>query len=716
VKKIYTFILVGFFLLGGLLYSYIEFPGTYKIIDKRVRDFMFIARGEEHIKKKVVIVDIDEKSLGSIGQWPWPRIEMAKLLYNIALAEPKAIGLDIVFAESDNSSPKKVLSKLGYGQLDDIPDYDEMLAEVFAGTPTISGYVFALEDDGMPVERAPKTEARIIERDKGETEFLITPYRAILNIPLLQDSAQSTGFFNTIPDDDGIIRRVPLLMKFGDFIYPSLSLEMIRYGENDSKIYVDYSEQGISSITLGEHHIPTDRFGRLLVNFYGGTRIFEYISASDIVEGTVPPEKLKDMYILIGTSAAGLLDLRSTPFDSVYPGVEVHATVIQNILDDRYLYRPSWSEGAELFATAMIFLVTIVVFYFASALVSLLIASVLLAGATFGVYYLIFTEGIVLSLALPLLALILSYLSSMVINYFYETKQKELIKARFAKKVSPAVVEELIKSSDGDILEGKEKYITIFFSDVRGFTTISEAMGSPKALIELLNEYMTPMVEIVIEEKGTIDKFIGDAIMAYWNAPNDVPDHEDRALRASIRQINALVELNKKILSEGKPRIDIGIGLNSGLCTVGEMGSAGRADYTIIGDPVNLGSRLEGLCKPYGAKIILSEFTLAGLKRREEYCIRELDRVRVKGKTEPVKIYESLGFAKDNPKPKEELDRYALALELYHQAKFQDSLELFEELQKSAGDKLYGMYKERCKHFIANPPEDFDGVFTFTTK
>lgn len=715
-KKLYTFIAIGIFILFGVLGSYIVYPKYYSVVDKRLKDFMFMIRGKSSITSSVVIVDIDEKSLKEVGQWPWPRVEVAKLIYNIAKNEPKAIGLDIVFAESDNSSPRKVLSKLGYSDLESIPDYDEVLAEVFAGTPTVSGYIFVVNDDGIPKGESPKISGIVIERGKGEKETLMSPYRAILNIPILQENSITSGFFNTIPDSDGIIRSVPLIMRYDSSLLPALSLEMIRLGEGEKKIYINYDgNDGVSSIQIGNHEIPTDRYGMMSVNFYGAAFTFEYISATDILNERIPPEKIRDRYVLVGTSASGLLDLRSTPFESVYPGVEVHATAIENILTDNYIYRPNYSEGMEIVGATLIFVLTFALFYFTSALWAIIVALALFFAISFGVYFLMFEYGVMISLFLPALILSLSFISATVINYFFETRQKELIKARFAKKVSPAVVEELIKSEGGDVLESKEKYITIFFSDVRGFTTISEALGSPKALIDLLNEYMTPMVEIIIQERGTIDKFIGDAIMAYWNAPNDVPDHEDRALSAAIKQINALKSLNAKIESEGKPRIDIGIGLNSGLCTVGEMGSVGRADYTIIGDPVNLGSRLEGLCKPYGAKIILSEFTLSGLKR-DDYLIRELDMVRVKGKTKPVRIYEALGFKADEPKPLDEIERYSLALKLYYDAKFKEALGIFEELYRGVGEKLYGMYKERCEHFVENPPENFDGVFTFTTK
>lgn len=700
-----------------LISSYLFLPKYYKAIDDRLRDYLFIYRGPIQTTQNVVIVDIDEKSLKELGQWPWERNKFAKVLENLANAGVGIVGLDIVFAEPDGKSPAKVLENLGL-EIPNLPDYDEILAKTVANTPTILGYVFALTDDGIKDSGdMPSLQALFIEKNKPkDLEFLITPHRAILNIPKIQDSAYSSGYFNTIPDDSGVIRSVPLLMKFHNMVVPSLSLEMLRAAIGVKKVVVNYDQTGVNSILLGDIEIPVDRHGRLFVNFRGGAKTFKYISAVDIYNNTFDKSLIEGKFVLIGTSAAGLLDLRSTPFESVYPGVEVHANVIDNILAKDFLHIPSWVDGANIILISSLVIVSFLVLYFAGAIISFIYIILSFSLVLFLSYYMLFNKGIALNILFPLSAIVLSFISAIVVNYFFESRQKEIIKGKLAKKVSPQVMEDILQNPDADILEGKEKEITIFFSDVRGFTTLSEAMGSPKALIELLNRYMTPMVEIIIHHEGTIDKFIGDAIMAYWNAPNDVKNHHDKAVRASILQLRELKKLNEELKLEGKPLIDIGIGINTGLSTVGEMGSAGRADYTVIGDPVNLASRLEGLNKAYGAHIIISEFTYNGLINPRAYTLRDLDLVRVKGKNEPVKIFEIIGFEEEKLKSQTELDRYHEALMFYRASEFKKALEIFSELQKDFSDKLYHVYVERCKEFIANPPQNFDGVYTFMTK
>jgi len=294
------------------------------------------------------------------------------------------------------------------------------------------------------------------------------------------------------------------------------------------------------------------------------------------------------------------------------------------------------------------------------------------------------------------------------LHYLFESKQKELIKNKFSKKVSKAVAESLIEQGDKDILEAKEKEISIFFSDIRGFTSISEELANPKKLIDFLNLYMTPMTQIITNNQGTVDKFIGDAIMAYWNAPLEVQNHADKAVQSAITQIKELEKLNISLKDKNLPCIDIGIGINSGLAVVGEMGSQGRSDYTIIGDSVNLGSRLESLCKSYGVKIIISEYTKEKLK--EEYILKKLDKVRVKGKKEPVLIYEVLIYENTL------VNEFEKALDLYQNGLFSDALIVFKKLYKKDATILHKLYIQRCEHFIKSPPKDFDGVFTFNTK
>ncbi len=622
---------------------YITNNPFFENINSKIIDSFFNFRGEIKPTNNVVIVDIDEKSLKKLGQWPWSRDIVATVLENLLSADVGIVGLDIVFAESDNSSPKRVLEKLGIKNIE-APDFDTILAQTLANTPTISGYMFNFQSKTKDA-KAPNIATIVVEKNYADKEYLPVANGVIPNIEILQQNSYSSGFFNTIPDDDGIVRSVPLLVKYKGSIYPSLGLEMLRLVYGANKIIVEYGQNGISSVNLDDEVIPTDRFGRLNLNYYGKSKLFKYISAVDIYNKNFKKEDIEGKIVLIGTSAGGLLDLRATPFDSVYAGVEVHATAIENILTKSYIKIPDWIEGASLlFIWAMVVFVLIISLFLGAALGALFFFFGIF-GFVYGTYYLFVSEGIILSIVYPFLSSVILYLLLTILHYIFETKQKELIKGKLAKKVSKAVAETLIKQGDKDVFEAKEEEVTIFFSDIRDFTSISEKLNNPKKLIEFLNLYMTPMTQIITDYGGTVDKFIGDAIMAYWNAPLKVEHHADIAVQSAIDQINELKKVNIELAKLGFPSIDIGIGINTGLAVVGEMGSSGRSDYTIIGDSVNLGSRTEGLCKTYKAQILITEFTKEKLKKR--YNIEFLDEVKVKGKEKAVKIYKVIPDDKD---------------------------------------------------------------------
>lgn len=711
-----------------MLGAYIYLPSYFETFDNKIRDTYFVVRGEKPASEDVVIVDIDEKSLAELGQWPWERVKIAQVLQNLTEAGVGIIGFDIVFAEADNSSPKKVADFIGL-DIEKVPemniDYDEILSESVANTPTILGYIFDVAKTNANDEDIfINLPAIYIEKNLMQ-DTMIKPHRAILNVDVLQDSSYSTGYFNAQPDGDGVVRSVPLLMKFNDDIYPALSFEMVRILLDEPKVIINHNEIGIESIEMGKKTIPVDRYSRLLINYKGPGKSYKYLSMSDIYNKTFDPKDVEGKFVLIGTSAQGLLDLRTTPFDSVYPGVEVHATAIDNILNGDFISRPDWAEEVDMFSIIGIGLTLAILLSIASPIWMFIIASISVAGIVGTNYYMFTQEGYIINIIFPILTAIAIIFISNIISYFLESKQKEMIKGKFASKVSPAVMEDLIKSGNTNVFEGNERDVSIFFSDVRGFTNISEAMKEgaktpgegAKNLINFLNEYMDPMTEIIISEEGTIDKFIGDAIMAYWNAPNDVKNHPDKALSAAIRQIDGLIPLNKKLIAEKKPLIDIGIGLNTGPVVVGEMGSQGRSDYTIIGDAVNLGARLESLCKSYGARIIISEYMKELLTK--EYIIRDLDLVKVKGKSEPVEIFEVYGFGKAEGRLKEELDSFNRAVHLYRTSNFAEALEIFKDInswEDKANKKIYDTYIFRCEHYIQEPPVDFDGVWTHTTK
>ena len=717
IKKFFIYFFVAILVAIGFVNIYMQLPKSLESIDSTLRDYMFIIRGEKPQSDRVVILDIDEKSLGTLGQWPWSRNKVAKLLENLSAAKVGVIGFDVVFAEEDNSSPHKVLKELNI-KIENPPNYDEIFAKVVASTPTILGYEFQLEEDEYLKTKTPEIPAIFIERNRQlADDYLIKAKGTILNIPILQDNAYSSGFFNNVPDSSGIIRSVPMIIRYEEQIYPALSLEIIRAISGNNKVYINYDEIGVKDISIGDFFIPTDRHGRLIVNFRGKDKTFKYISALDIYNNNFDKKDIEGKIVLVGTSAAGLLDLRATPFESVYPGVEVHASVIDNILEGDFLTKPAYVDGVNIVTIIIISILVILLVSCTPFWANPFIPVILIAIEITLLYYMLFTKGIVLNIFFPLVTTIFASITATLLDYFYEIKKEEAIKKKFASKVSKEVMDSLLQNLDDSGFDAMDKEISIFFSDVRGFTNISESMPNARILIDFLNQYMTPMTNIIIEEKGTVDKYIGDAIMAYWNAPGDIKNHQDSALRASIRQIEHLEPLNKSLKEQGLPKIDIGIGLNTGVATVGEMGSEQRSDYTCIGDPINLGARLESLCKSYGARIIISEFLKKGLKN--SYQIRNLDLVTVKGQTKPVEIFEVYGFGECEGRLKEELDLFNKAVDLYRNSNFKEALEIFKEVntwKDKRNLKIYDTYIQRCEEYIENPPQDFNGVFVHTTK
>ncbi len=723
-KKFFLYLFAACLSAGMMISIYIYFPQSLESLDNRIRDFLFIVRGEEPQSGQVVIIDIDEKSLSKLGQWPWSRNKVAQMLENLAVSEAAVIGFDIVFAEYDNSSPHKVLKELNI-EAQNIPNYDEIFANIVVNTPTILGYQFQLEDEEYIVTKPPEIPASYIEKgvardDNGKLigeDYILNAKGTILNIPILQDNAYSSGFFNNVPDPSGIIRSVPLVIRYEGQLFPSLALEIVRASSGIERVFVHYNENGVEGISIGDFDIPTDRHGRAIVNFRGKEKTFKYLSAVDIYNNDFNKEDIAGKIVLVGTSAAGLLDLRATPFESVFPGVEVHANLIDNILTEDFITKPSGVDTINLMnilavSILVTFFVTYTLFWF-----NPVIGISFILGEGYLAYYSLFTEGIVLNIIFPLFAILLAVINTTLMDYFFEIKKEEAIKRKFASKVSKEVMDSLLKNIDEGGFDAMDKEITIMFSDVRGFTNISEAMPNARALIDFLNMYMTPMTNIIIEEKGTVDKYIGDAIMAYWNAPGNIENHQDKALTATIRQIEHLVPLNKTFKEQGLPYVDIGIGLNTGVATVGEMGSEQRSDYTCIGDAINLGARLESLCKSYGARIIISEFLKKGLKNT--YQMRNLDFVTVKGQTHPVEIFEVYSFGELEGRLKEEIDLFNEAVALYRTSNFVKALAIFKEVntwEDKKNLKIYDTYISRCEHYIAEPPLDFNGVFVHTTK
>jgi len=625
-------------------------------------------------------------------------------LENLTNSDALIIGLDIFFAEKDTKSPSYLAKRYNFKIKTE--NYDYLLANTLTNTPSILGYLFDFEEN-LTKGVLPNVPAIFIQKNKRE-EYLLKAKGYIGNIPILQNNSYSGGFINMVPDVDGVIREVPLLLNYDDMVYPSLAFEMYRIARGINRVFINYSDAGIDNIQLGKEKIKTDRFGRIFINYRGDEHKFKYISAVDIYENRFNKKDIKDNFVLIGTSAGGIFDLRVTPFNTVFPGVEIHANIIDNLLKGDFLFKSDMGEMIDIISLFIISLIVSLIFYFLEALIAILFVIILMVLDFIFVYYLMFKFGYIINIFLPLLDTILLVIIFNTINYFLETKKTANLREVFSRKVSHNVMNELLNNQSDDILAPKQKEVTVFFSDIRGFTSISEKLNNPKKLITLLNVYMTPMVKNINHNQGTVDKFIGDAIMAYWNAPVDIEYHADKAVSSAIEQIEILNSLKMEIKREFDIDLDIGIGINSGIVTIGEMGSKGRADYTVIGDNVNLASRLEGLNKVYHTNILISEFTYQLLTKN--YIIRELDLVRVKGKHKPVKIYQVMGFGS------KDFSKFYEALNLYRISNFYEAKIIFQQIFDETRDKVSKLYIERCEYFILHKPENFDGVWTFTTK
>ncbi|WP_418185401.1 CHASE2 domain-containing protein [Aliarcobacter vitoriensis] len=714
IKKSFIYTSLSIFISIFLTFIYIYFPNLLDSFDNRIRDSYFLFRGEIPTSQNVVIVDIDEASIKNFGQWPWSRDKLSKIIENLTLSNVAVVGMDIVFAEEDRTSPKQIAKKLNIKS--DLEDYDLEFAITVENSPVILGYSFDLSNDNSSKE-TPSIPAVFVEKNKQNNQnFMIEAKGTVLNLPILQNSSYSSGFFNIIPDESGIIRSVPLFISFDDILYPSLALEMIRVLNDTQRVFINYDETGISNIVIDDIIIPTDRFGRMFINYRGAEKSFKYISAKDVYENNFQIEDVKEKIVLFGTSAAGLFDLRATPFDSVFPGVEVHANIIDNILDGDFIHKASYLDGLNIIIIFLLSFIVVILITYSHFYLKPIIFFIFILSFIILSYKLLFDFGVILNIVFPLLTIVLASVLSLIFDYFYNIRSEKAIKVKFASKVSKNVMDDILKNIDKNEFSAKSKEVTIFFSDIRGFTNISEKLDA-KELISFLNRYMQPMSEIIIKYQGTIDKFIGDAIMAYWNAPIDIKNHCDLALKASLEQLEVLEKLNVELQKENLPKIDIGIGLNTGTVIVGEMGSSLRSDYTVIGDTINLGSRVESLCKYYDSKLNISNFTKD--KLQEEYIFRFLDLVKVKGKNEPVEIWQVLGSGEAKESLKEELDLYHKAIEFYKNSDFINALEIFESLENNenkTNKNIYKIYITRCKEFIKTPPKNFDGVYEHTTK
>ncbi len=690
---------------------------------------------------RIVILDIDEKSLKEEGRWPWSRDRMATLMDKLFERYGAAVvGFDVVFAEKDDSSGLKVLQELGRNQFKGVAqyqsvlerlkprlEYDHLFADRIKQRNVVLGYYFSNSESGAETSSTGMLPEPVFAagtfRGRPISFMHWDSYGA--NLPELQANAATAGHFNPVIDFDGIVRRVPMIVEYGGVYYESLSLAVVRTVLGMPRLSPGYAPEkdrnysGLEWLTLelaqGNLRIPVDATVSALVPYRGARGTFRYISVSDVLHDRIPPADIQNKIVLVGTTAPGLMDMRSTPVSKVYPGVEVHANMISGILNQEVKQNPPYVLGANVLlllsiGVALAFLLPMLNPKYGTLLAAgLLLLEIVVNGAVwqYGNLALPVAGGLIMVLAL--------FALNMTYGYFTTERTKRQITGLFGQYVPSEVVDEMSKDPGQVSMEGESREMSILFSDVRGFTTISEGL-EPRDLSLLMNEFLTPLSRVIYSHRGTIDKYMGDCIMAFWGAPLPDARHAYQAVFSGLEMQRKLSSLQPHFKEHGWPEIQIGVGINTGRVSVGNMGSEVRMAYTVMGDAVNLASRLEGITKEYGVGVLVGESTK---EQAPEFVYRELDMVRVKGKDKPVAIFEPLGLAGEvGQAVVEEIKLFQQALRLYRKQDWDRAeLQLFNLLKISPGCKLYEVYSERVVYYRNNPPgEDWDGVFVFKTK
>ena len=693
--------------------------------------------------ERIVILDIDEKSLQEVGRWPWPRDTMARLVsklfdqYQVGI-----VGFDVVFAESDYSSGIRVLDEMAKKELRQVAgfqetyqklrpslDNDGLFARAIAGKPVVLGYYLNSEKDAKRLADIPQPVLPKGTFAGRAVSFTVWEgYGG--NISEILKSATSAGHFNPWVDDDGVIRRVPMIVQLDGAYYESLSLAMVRtliaLQDKEGRIpaiepgfaperFVNRNYAGLEWIKVGQAIIPVDENVTTLIPYRGGKGSFRYVSLADVAFDRIKPDALRGKLAIVGTTAPGLLDLRSTPVGNVYPGVEIHANLVAGMIDRTIKQKPPFMVGAEVVllvigGVALAMLVPMLSALWAT--VAAVVGFALIVLINLGIWS---GAGMVLPLAASVLMTGMIYTMNMAYGYFVESRSKRQFTELFGQYVPPELVDEMARDPQKYTMEPKAADLTILFSDVRGFTSISE-MLSPEDLKEYINEYLTAMSGIIRHHRGTLDKYIGDAVMAFWGAPVADAGHARQGVITALEMQRECVKLREKFRARGWPEFNIGVGLNSGPVRVGDMGSKVRKAYTAMGDAVNLASRLEGRTKFYGVGILVGEATRNLVS---DVVYRELDLIKVKGKDTAVRVFEPIG-------PEGEVDKKTQdEIKLWHQtlrafrAQQWDQVEvnLINLQRMNPGSELYKLYADDvAKYRRTPPPAGWEGVRVFDEK
>ena len=722
-----------------LLLQIADLPATAEV-GKLIFDAYQRAAPRPYQDAAVRVVDIDDESIAKLGQWPWPRTDIARLTQTLAGAGAASISYDIVFSEPDRTSPARAaeilrrnpLAKGDYADIAALADHDVILGDTFAKTPSVAGFFLVRQ----PSAGALPTKAAFAIAGDSPAPALPAFQGAIIPLPVITKGAAGAGFVSIPGEGDGIVRTAPLLSRVGDQILPSLSLEALRVAQNANTVVVKSSDasgemgggggRGVVAVKVGQFEAPTTRSGALWM-YYTAPHPDRVVPAWKILTGALPPAEMKRLFdghiVFVGTGASGLRDLVATPLNDRELGVMVHAQAVEQMVLNKFLVRPDWAPGLERFLVLVLGISMALSLPGLGALRGGIVAvgGFLVVGAAS--WYAFTGHGLLLDPTYPALGVLAAYITGTLLSFYREERRRAYIHQAFDRYLSPELVQR-IASDPGQLeLGGEERDMTVMFCDIRGFSRISEKL-TPQQIIAFLIAFLTPMTDILLARKATIDKYIGDAILAFWNAPLDDPEHERNAAYATLAMVERLGQLNAgDPATDGKPwpgPVNIGIGLNAGPACVGNMGSEQRLNYSLIGDAVNLASRIEGLTKVYGVAIATTE---SMARRIGDFALLELDRVRVVGRDAPERIYALMG-----PPELAVDDRFKAlvagqqALLAAYRARDWDGADsagkALAPLAKTFGlEKLLGLYAERTRVTRAEPPgADWDGVWDATEK
>lgn len=716
-------------LLLPALYLQVLDPSFLVNLRNSVFDYYQQWKPRENLPKRpVAVIDIDEKSLLQLGQWPWPRSYLASMVQNATQMGAVVIGFDMVFAEEDRLSPDKIgesvasLSPATQEELNSLQSFDIIFANQLKRSRSVLGIAVSptkTDVNNLGIDRI----ATLATLGNDPRPFLRKFPGLIGNITTLDEAAIGRGMISLDQGFDGIVRRVPLANVVDGKIVPTLALDMLRVATGRNVIS-QTANSGITGFKVAGTLVPTDKFGRIWIK-YSEYDPGQYISAVDVITGKVDPARLAGKLLFVGTSATGLKDLRSSPLQSSLPGVEMHMQLLENILTQSYLFRPDYLAVLEWAGTTFTGVILILLVPLVGARMTIGLLG-LISGVAVGSSLYLFSEfSLLVDVTYTLFISLLLYINLVYFNYLSTEKERTRIRTAFSHYLSPDLVSQLSASPDSLVLGGEEKEMTFLFCDVRDFTGISETFrDDPQGLTHLINSFLTPMTDEILSHNGTIDKYMGDSIMAFWNAPLDTPAHEKLSAISALGMIKRLKTLNNTIQQEAEAEerpfreLRIGIGLNTGTCIVGNLGSAQRFDYSVLGDPVNLASRLEGQSKTYGVSIVVGEDTA---QKITEFALIELDFIAVKGRTTAVKIFGLMGDPQLARSPEFQAAQNTVhaMIEHYRHQEWDQSEICANELKSLTPQfaVLCDLYLMRIKTFRQTPPPNrWDGVYRATSK